>query len=250
MAKIQGLRQIMRFDNRWQLILSRALFGEALNFYRLGEVVFVEDHAAGDANGARYVLTEPMYRQFLRRLDLPQNVRLLDLGSSNGGFPLLLKHMGVTIASIAAVEMHPRTFRRMRFNIELNFDCELRLLNAAVGGREGTVEVNLSPGSTGESLYKPANGGVRASLPLVTLNTLLARSPADLVKMDIEGAEFEIFASHTWTALEAVRYLIIEIHPQYGDPRDVIRRLGEAGFEPVSPACDDVHCFVNRNAEA
>jgi hypothetical protein len=96
--KITGLRQIMQFDNRWQLAVSRALFREPINVYRLGSIVFLEDHSAGDANGARDVLTGSMYRPFLDRLPLPGRLRLLDLGASNGGFPLLLKAWVLTLS--------------------------------------------------------------------------------------------------------------------------------------------------------
>lgn len=138
-SKFEGLRQVLFFDNRWHLLVSRGLFRESLNFYRVGDVVFLEDHDAGDANGARHVLASNMYRPILRRLNLPPELTLVDLGASNGGFPLLLKSMGFTLRRIIAVEMNPATFRRMRFNVEMNFDCALTLLNAAVGDKVKTT---------------------------------------------------------------------------------------------------------------
>jgi hypothetical protein len=52
---------------------------------------FLTDHDAGDANGAREVITSGMYRDLLSELDLDGRINVLDLGGNNGGFPLLLK---------------------------------------------------------------------------------------------------------------------------------------------------------------
>ena len=247
--KIKGLRQIMQFDNRWHLAMSRAVFREPINVYRLGSIVFLEDHSAGDANGARDVLTGEMYRPFLDRLALPRSLRVLDLGASNGGFPLLLKSMGFALSRIVAVEMHPRTFRRLRFNIEANFDCERSLINAAVAGHDGSITLHLGPGSTGDSVLTPKDGGTQVSVPAITLDRLIDQSSIDLIKMDIEGAEFDVFDSNTYRSIEQCRYFIAEIHPEYGNPLAVVDRLRQSGFERLDVANrrDGIYCFVNKN---
>jgi hypothetical protein len=53
----------------------------------------------------------------------------------------------------------------------------------------------------------------------------------DLVKMDIEGSEFELFRSPGW--LTRVTALCMEVHPQYGDPREIIEALENHDFECV-----------------
>ncbi|MDW8468725.1 MAG: hypothetical protein RML56_06820 [Burkholderiales bacterium] len=105
----------------------------------------------------------------------------MDLGASNGGFPLLLKSMGITPAEIVAVEMNPRTFRRMRFNIESNFDCPLRLLNAAVGAHSGTVPVRLGHGSTGDSLFA-CEGGSTEDIRMMTLDEIVGDRNVDSLR--------------------------------------------------------------------
>ncbi len=52
----------------------------------------------------------------------------------------------------------------------------------------------------------------------------------DFMKMDIEGAEFEIFADPAeW--LHRVDNLAMEVHPDRGDPQAVLSRLREKGFD-------------------
>jgi hypothetical protein len=152
--KINGVKEIWHFDNRWQLVLSRLFFSsEKLNVYRYKGLDILEDHSAGDANGAREVLTSSMYRQFLSLMNLSGEINVLDLGTNNGGFPLLLKSENVRIKKLACVEFNPRTFSRMRFNIERNFDCEFIGLNVAVCGENKEIEIALKAGSTGDSIY-------------------------------------------------------------------------------------------------
>jgi FkbM family methyltransferase len=156
--------------------------------------------------------------------------------------------MGFNFERIIAVEMHPRTFRRLRFNIEANFDCELSLINAAVAGRDGSITLRVGPGGTGDSILK-VSGGTQISVPAITLDRLIDRSSIDLVKLDIEGAEFEVFNSETYRSIRLCRYLIAEIHPEYGNPLVVLEKLRDSGFERVEVASgqDGIFCLVNKN---
>lgn len=254
LTKLAGLREVLSFDNRWHLLVSKAIFREQLNIYRLGGVVFIEDRTAGDANGARHLLVSDMYRRFVCALDLPPSITLVDLGASNGGFPLLLKSMGFKIGRIIAVEMNPATFKRMRFNVELNFDCDLTLLNAAIGDQIGSVELSVGQGSTGDSIFRKNcdSASVRV-VQMVTLDAIVGDHEIDLLKMDIEGAEYLVCRSQTGAAFARCKYVLAEIHASYGDPLEVVRYFVDQGLEPLqsgegggkaSPG-DGVYCFVN-----
>ena len=64
--KLIGLRALWHFDNRWQLLISRALFPrDSLLVYRKGDVEFLVDHAAGDHNGTRLCIISDIYTRFL-----------------------------------------------------------------------------------------------------------------------------------------------------------------------------------------
>ncbi len=252
-TKLAGLREVLSFDNRWHLVVSKAIFRERLNVYRLGSLVFVEDHAGGDANGARHLLISDMYRRFLRKLDLPPRLTLVDLGASNGGFPMLLSSLGFAFERIIAVEMNPSTFRRMRFNIEMNFNCELTLVNAAVGDRAGFVELPLGRGSTGDSIFMKKSGdgsSLKVTVPMVTLDAIVGDHHVDLLKMDIEGAEYLVARSKSGSIVSRCKYVIAEIHSSYGDPREVVQYFASQGLEPLrldgeSIGDGEVYCFAN-----
>lgn len=85
-SKLIGLRQILFFDNFWQLLLQRLFFRKtALHVYRLGSLEFIVDHSAGDANGVREVIVSQMYRGLIPKMALEKNIALVDIGSYTGG---------------------------------------------------------------------------------------------------------------------------------------------------------------------
>ena len=234
--KIRGFRDIWAFDNRLWLTITKTFFRkENLHVYRYKGVEILVDHAGGDSNGAREVLSSPMYRRFLPRMKLAGPINVLDLGANNGGFPLLLLTSGV--------------------NLTRNLSCDVVPVNAALCGERRTLEVALGNGSVSDSIYE--NDSNSESRPCriqgLTLDdfckTYFENEVIDICKIDVEGAEFEVFLKPHHQALTQCRYLIMEIHER-GDRRKeeiipVIERLGFVRQNPDADADRTVHFFVN-----
>lgn len=258
-SKVEGMRAIWHFDNRWELLLSRTLFrNDNLKIYRIKGVEILVDHDAGDPNGARHVLTSSMYRQFLSRMELNGSLNVLDLGANGGGFPLMLHVNQLRLRKLACVEFNPNTFSRLRFNIERNLGCEFACLNVALCGTRRELEVELGSGSTGDSIYRqPEQRNGDKSVYRVeglTFDDIYDKTfggeVVDICKMDVEGAEYEVFAGAHHERIERCRYLLIEIHRIEGRrPEEVVSELERRGFVeiPVESNRDaDVHLFGNR----
>ena len=254
--KLQGIKEIWHFDNRWQLLIARLFFRhELINVYRLKGMNILVDHAAGDANGARETIVSPMYRQFLPRMKLGKAINVLDIGANNGGFPLMLRANGIALKKLASVEFNPNTFTRLRFNVERNIDCEFIGLNAAICGEQRVFELHLGQGSVGDSIYQkaPVNGARLYQIKGMTFDEIYSSSfgedLVDICKIDVEGAEYEIFDSPNHHKLSLCRYLIIEIHDGYEkNPSEVVDKLARLNFleQPLGTDTDrDVHFFVN-----
>jgi len=57
-----------------------------------------------------------------------------------------------------------------------------------------------------------------------------ARAPCDLLKVDCEGGEFEIFGASSLDVIRRARRIVLKFHRVVGEPQDLIDRLEESGF--------------------
>jgi methyltransferase, FkbM family len=251
-----GLRACLRFSNRFSLIFHRLLFpAERLLVYRLDTLEFLVDHDAGDPAGTRDVLLSPMYRVPIARAGLFRDTALnvLDLGANGGGFLLLLRAEGYTLGRAVAVELNGHTAARLRFNLERNMPGVTNVLVAAVNGDGRSVDVALSTGGTGDSIYRPSKNGLRRTVSGITLDSLAAHfgnETIDIIKMDVEGAETEVLLGQHCHALARTRALIVEIHNP-ADVEPIARRLGQCGLKMVPERVvrgDDVYLFKRADA--
>lgn len=253
-GKLDALKSLWFFDNRYQLLLSRIFFhGTPLNVYVAQGKEILIDHSGGDAAGVRKVITSPMYKQFLPQLDLGTGINVLDIGANGGGLPLLLELNHIRIKKLVCVELNPNTYKRLQFNVARNINCEFVGMNVACCGIARNYQIFLGNGGTSDSLYKENQeaGETIYNIKGMTLDEIYLstfnKEPGDLCKIDIEGAEYEIFDSPHHISIANFRYLIIEIHsrPQR-EKIDVIGKIASCGFSQISKdAQGDVFLFHN-----
>lgn len=147
--------------------------------------------------------------------------RVLDLGANVGLFSARVFACSPN-AGVISIEASRSAFRVLRQNCRANPMCAWSARNCAVWKEDGLVGFSESRWSTASRV----SPGSMKKVPATTLARLLAQvsEPVDLVKMDIEGAE-ESVLSAARAALDAVRCLIVEIHPDLCDGRAVISVL-------------------------
>ncbi|OYW31635.1 MAG: hypothetical protein B7Z47_00475 [Chthoniobacter sp. 12-60-6] len=251
-----GLRAIIQFD-RVFFTLCQRLLGRKLGWtiYAKGRLKFLADHLAGDQSGTRDCIASPMYRELFKEMQLPHQLRLLDLGANGGGFPLLCLDLGFEFADLTCVEVNPFTHSRLTLNIRHNVGLRPKILNVAVGGNPRELTLSFPTGGTGFSIYAAADGVTTedARIEVLTLDEIMRRSfgeeAVDLCKMDVEGAEYEVLLDHSADSLRRVHYLVIEIHAAESAKRGALfSKLASQGFEHIktSTSCDDVHLFANH----
>jgi len=257
-TKLSGLSSSLRFDNRIQLILDRIFFrGTRFVPHRLNNIDFVADQKGGDECGLRPCLVEGMYDPFLEVAGLLRGsraVNVVDLGANAGGFSLIFATRGIAVRKIASVEMNPLTYSRMRLNVLTAYGPKADPVNAAIGKESGKAHVPFSYGGTGDSVDNKHDDNTGFTVPMVTFDDLLGRSFAgetvDVVKMDIEGSEWDVINSGACQRLKDCSCLIVEIHPRDGRRvGDFEKAVGPFGLvlSPVrNPQEPDVFCFVRN----
>ena len=154
--------------------------------------------------------------------------------------------------------MNPHTYVRLLFNLDLNFPGSSVALNRAVAGSAGWLEISDTRGSTGQSMYDrdPAGTERKVRVEMITFDQLVAeyfvdeKGDLDVLKIDIEGAEYEMLLSENCSQIGRFRNLFIEIHPHADIPRaTLMNRILSFGFELTGPPDDsdpDVYFFTKR----
>lgn len=158
---------------------------------------------------------------------------VIDIGANVGLFSLWAQRRG---ASLTAYEPAPATYDCLVRNVK---GRSIDVLHAAVVGvapPSGTVDLFLHDEESvcntlvGRDIQ---NGGELAdttSVPAIGIADVLS-GDCDLLKVDCEGAEFEILRAASDEVLRRARRIILEFHRVAGDPAELVTRLQNAGFE-------------------
>lgn len=148
---------------------------------------------------------------------IPENAKIIDIGASIGDF-------GVFCASsfknptVYCYEPGSEAFQLLKQNIQLNqLESRIKPFNLAISDREGTI-------SYGTEIFNA-----------ITIGQILAQNKidrCDLLKMDIEGAEYTVFLNTPLDILSSVHAIAMECHI-FGSDKDLHNLqsyLTKAGF--------------------
>jgi len=149
--------------------------------------------------------------------DLHEHEVFFDIGACVG---LVTVHAAVKGAEVYAFEPDPYYRSRLSLNLSLNGLTDVHVFDWAVADREGTSTL-FTDGAGGKS-PSLRQVGARGSVEIKISSIDIARSlhllpAADVVKLDIEGAE--ILALRGMAGLlasaEAPRAIFVELHPDF-----------------------------------
>ena len=256
--KITGLFEIFRFDN-WLPIILKSIFKPNSNLYLyiFKGKEYLLNKSGGDIPGFRTLLTSNEYKPFIKNLKLDESITLLDLGANVGVFPTLLSNFGFKIKKYVAVEYNTKTYYRLGVNITSNYDFDYRLLNMAVVGYARSVPASNTMGNTGENIFKEnTKSESKQVMRGITLDELYNEffdnsDIIQLMKIDIEGAEYEIFENENYNMIKNCKYLLMEIHNVVGKNKEnIFAKLEAKQFENVevkSNTNNKVYLFRNLN---
>jgi FkbM family methyltransferase len=253
-----GLQTLLQFDNWPFLVLQRSFLQFPLVYHK-GQVRFLMDRSGDDQAGLIDCVARDVYFRHFPSLPRSHPLRVLDLGANSGGFGLALLLKGFDIERIVAVEMNLRTHARLVFNLTNNLGGRAIPFHGAVCGKSGSLCVADNFGNVANSIYDVQKSGTETvEVRSVTLDeltlTYFPNDRVDILKVDIEFAEYEIFFSETCQTIDRYDYLLIEIHEDdTHSERPLIQRLEALGFETIAgkgKRRHDVYLFGNRHRPA
>jgi len=170
--------------------------------------------------------------------------RVLDLGS-HCGFGTAYWAARFPDASFACIEPDPRNLTQLQRTIELN-RIPATVFAAAIAPAAGFQHFRTSSPSCNRLADEPTEFVV----PVVTIDQVceaMGWDSIDLIKMDVEGVEFELVAK-AGAALRRARFVIFELH-SWIDGEAVKRGLRDLGFAVHHVNADGEQVFLGVNQQ-
>lgn len=183
-----------------------------------------------------YMLYIPREENVKPHLIMYENETFVDVGANVGSYSLKIandyKNKGT---SVIAIEAHPKNYKALCRNIELNGFKHIKAINKAASDRKGVItmyERSHDGNRVGTDLYSVHNTFLAEhnfilpnslEVECDTLDNILANHKVNVMKIDIEGAEVLALKGATNT-LKQLRKIIVEVH---GDNFDKVKQILE-----------------------
>jgi FkbM family methyltransferase len=233
------IRHVMNEVSRLRMNLHLARVGSKALMARPGSLMRCMDYTVRINDGPNfYILYKDIFIHRIYHFEAQRpDPLILDCGSNIGMSILYFKHI-YPRARIIGFEPDPAIFPYLQENITRNGLTDVQLVQAALAEQEGTLTF-YSDGRYGSCLaeHLPEDipeGWTKYEVPCVRLRDYLTE-PVDFLKMNIEGAEWEVLRDSE-DRLRQVQEMVIEYHHLPGLPRtlhEILALLYRSGFEYV-----------------
>lgn len=165
---------------------------------------------------------------------------ILDIGAHIGLFSMYARGLNDNV-KIFAYEPAPENFAAMKAHFKENHIDGVTVKNVAVTGNDGETVLFLSEDSHNHSIWNLFGSKMKqVKVPTVSMAKIFERDLVkqgilfcDLVKMDCEGAEFEILESMSVEVFKKIGSFYIEYH-EYVDGKkndQLVKILQKNGFK-------------------
>lgn len=149
-------------------------------------------------------------------------------------------------AIITAFEVDPNIVKILKENLDKNNIKNVEIVNKAVWINNDGVNISLE-GSDGASIYSKTN---QTKVPSIRLKDLIEKeSKIDMLKIDIEGAEFEVL-NDCRNSLANVKNIFIEYHSFVNNKQnlsEILQILENNKFRYfIKPVSERETPFINK----
>jgi FkbM family methyltransferase len=170
----------------------------------------------------------------------------IDLGANEGYFTVLAARQVGPDGCVLAIEPQSRLLPVINQNLRLNDVTSVTVLNVALTDVQGPVTIHLASdtntGASGQyrmTKYKLKTQDAKGRTLAQVLDDERL-STVDLIKIDIEGAEYEVLLGSSEIFMQGrVRAIALELHPTILEARgknvdEITRMLTDNGYQAVS----------------
>lgn len=222
-ALLRTRQTLSVFDNGWDVLRRIVVGGDEL-VYRVGPVQITGPNAPGARVPVYEVFAEDEYGMDWFAQGLGDAPALVDIGAHIGCFSIAFatRFAGATVD---AFEPTPSTGSFLQRNVDDNGLADrVRVHREAVSASAGVLVMADNGAGSGHNgvLHLGEAGAVSIEVPCVGLASVLesAGDRVDIMKMDAEGAEYDVILNSPPERWAAVRRLVMEYHPLPGHSFD------------------------------
>lgn len=179
-----------------------------------------------DINGAsiKYrAMTSDMYviedifnrnEYHLNSLGLPEDAVIMDIGAHIGAFTIAATQIAPD-GRVLAFEPMPSNYKVLKKNVKTNNLEQVAIFPLAISGQDGQVRLYVNENNTAGHSMTSMTSGKYHSVPSITLTKAIQDNRIrriDLLKMDCEGAEYDILFNTPESTLRLIDKIIMEYH--------------------------------------
>ena len=183
-----------------------------------------------------YGCHEPESSRVFRRM-LPKDARVVDIGANIGYYVLMEAQVA---RKVYAIEPELQNLELLRENIELNsFGDRVEVYQLALSDTVGKASLSISDFPNQHRLQAPCDPPLAryVEVATTTLDEFLKDKEVDVIRMDLEGAEWLVLKGMTAALTgDKALALFIEVHPVLmkdygGDAATLLKLLLDSGFK-------------------
>lgn len=213
-SSLQKLNVLIRHVKNWHMLIIDKLWSDKNIIYFFKNNIMVECRPKStDINESVVVLSGIEYPEQLCRLDKDDSI-IVDVGANIGTFSLYVNHLNSDKKPrIYAIEASSDNLKLCQKNFQHNNMNHVILVEKAITDIDGMVNFDNSGNFDGFKVKIDAKNGIQVeSQRLPTFCQSYDICHIDLLKMDIEGSEFDIFAKDGDFIKQKVDKLFMEYH--------------------------------------
>lgn len=168
------------------------------------------------------------------QFDDEQTLNIIDIGSNTGMFILRMKQCYPN-SFITGYEPMPAVFEQLSDNLYNNSIQDCKVFQKGVGGKSRIEKLYIHPTNIGgNSFFKDMTKNANfIEIEVIDIHEMLANlgnEDCDLIKLDCEGAEYEILKSLTPETAARIKRIIYEPTPSIYDPSELNDYLASLGY--------------------
>ncbi|PKN76340.1 MAG: hypothetical protein CVU52_05175 [Deltaproteobacteria bacterium HGW-Deltaproteobacteria-10] len=150
--------------------------------------------------------------------NISQGATVIDIGA-NAGYFSLFAAAKFPHSRIFSYEPVPVNYAQLQRNCDLNSSVHIKSYPQAVAGQNGEINLSFDTSdsfTTSATMFASANAGEKSlKVPCVSLQEVMERNgitKCDLLKMDCEGAEYDILYNCPVEYLQRIDQFAMEVH--------------------------------------